>query len=226
MLEKVAEGLWVDARPFRAGPFLEIGTRMTVVRLADGGLFLHSLVEIDDETRSALERIGPARFLVAGNKLHHLHLASAVAAFPQAQLWGAPGLTEKRKDLRFDGELGDEAPETWRRDLDQLAVRGIPRMGEVVFLHRASRTLVVTDLVFNVRHSDAFATRLFMRLNDVYGRCGPSRLLRALVRDRPALRASVEKILAWDFDRIVVTHGEVLERGGRDALRAGFAWLL
>jgi hypothetical protein len=51
-------------------------------------------------------------------------------------------------------------------------------------------------------------------------------MLRALVRDRPALRASVERILQWDFDRVVVTHGDVLEHGGKDALRAGFAWLL
>jgi hypothetical protein len=226
MLEKLAEGLWVDTRPFRAGPFLEIGTRMTAVRLADGGLFLHSLVEIDEETRIALEALGAVHHLVAGNLLHHLYLASAAKAFPQAELWGAPGLAEKRKDLRFEGVLGDEAPAAWQADLDQLAVRGIPRMNEVAFLHRASRTLLVTDLCFNVRHSDHLGTRLFMRANGAYGRFGPSRMLRALVRDRPALRASVERILQWDFDRVVVTHGDVLERGGKDALRAGFAWLL
>jgi hypothetical protein len=226
MLEKLAEGLWVDARPLRAGPFLELGTRMSVVRLADGGLLLHSLVEIDDETRAALGDLGPVRFLVAGNKLHHLSLASAVRAFPKAQLWGAPGLAEKRRDLAFAGELGDAPPPAWQSDLDSLAVRGIPRMNEVVFLHRASRTLLVTDLCFNVRHSGSFATRLFMRVNGAYGRFGPSRLLRSMVRDRPALRASVEKILEWDFERVVVTHGDVLDHGGRDALRAGFAWLL
>jgi hypothetical protein len=226
MLEQLAEGLWVDTRPFRAGAFLEIGTRMTVVRLADGTLFLHSLVEIDAETRAALDALGPVRHLVAGNKLHHLYLAQAARTFPEAAVWGAPGLPQKCRGVRFTGELGDEAPPAWRADLDQLAVRGIPRMNEVVFLHRASRTLVVTDLCFNVRHSDAFATRLFMRVNGAWGRFGPSRLLRSLVRDRPALRASLERILAWDFDRVVVTHGEVLERGGRDALRAGFAWLL
>jgi hypothetical protein len=33
-------------------------------------------------------------------------------------------------------------------------------------------------------------------------------------------------MLAWDFDRIVIAHGEVLESGGREALRAGYAWLL
>ena len=226
MLEKLADGLWVEARPFRAGPFLEIGTRMSVVRLSDGGLLLHSLVEIDDETRDALERIGSVRCLVAGNLLHHLYLASAAKAFPQAELWGPPGLEGKRKDLRFEGALGDAAPPAWRADLEQLAVRGIPRMSEVVFLHRASRTLLVTDLCFNVRHSDSLGTRLFMRANGAYGRFGPTRMLRALVRDRPALRASLERILAWDFDRVVVTHGEVLEGGGKDALRAGFAWLL
>jgi glyoxylase-like metal-dependent hydrolase (beta-lactamase superfamily II) len=65
-----------------------------------------------------------------------------------------------------------------------------------------------------------------MRLLSSYGRFGPSRLDPFLIRDRRAARQSLERILAWDFDRVVVAHGDVLENGGPDALRAGYAWLL
>ena len=103
--------------------------------------------------------------------------------------------------------------------------RPAPRLEEVAFLHGASQTLLLTDLAFHVRHSDSRFTRVFMRLNGGYGRFGTTRMLRSSFRDRKALRASIDRILAWDFDRVVVTHGEVLERGGREALREAYAWL-
>jgi hypothetical protein len=55
---------------------------------------------------------------------------------------------------------------------------------------------------------------------------GPTYLERLLVRDRAAARRSLERILAWDFERVVVAHGAVLESGGREALRAAYTWLL
>jgi hypothetical protein len=64
-----------------------------------------------------------------------------------------------------------------------------------------------------------------MRVNSAYGRFGPSRLLRFAIRDKAACRRSIDRILEWDFERVVVTHGEVLESGGREALRSAYAWL-
>ena len=95
-----------------------------------------------------------------------------------------------------------------------------------MFLHRASRTLLCLDLCFNVNTSASFATRLMMRINGAYGRFGPSRIFRyAVMKDRRALRASLDKILAWDFDRVTVAHGDILETGGHKAIQRGFAWL-
>jgi hypothetical protein len=110
--------------------------------------------------------------------------------------------------------------------LDQALVQGAPSLNEVVFLHRPSRTLLCLDLCFHVRPPRNLVTQLFMRLNGAWDRFGPSRIFRyAIVKDRRALRASLDRVLAWDFDRVSVAHGDVLERGGRDALRQGFAWL-
>ncbi len=69
-------------------------------------------------------------------------------------------------------------------------------------------------------------TRLAFRALRAYDRFGPSILERLLIRDRTAARKSLERILEWDFDRVIVAHGEVRENAGREGLRAGYAWLL
>ncbi len=223
-LRELASDLFVVDHPLVVGG-LHLGTRTTLVRLADGGLFVHSPGPGDEELFREVEKRGPVAALVAPNQLHHLHLADWARAFPNARTFGAPGLAAKRGAPRLDEELGDEPPALFRSELDQHLVRGAPRLEEVVFLHRASRTLLLTDLAFHVQHSPSRFTRVFMRLNGGYGRFGPTRLLRSTFRDRAAARRSLDHVLAWDFERVVVTHGEVLEHGGREALRAAFAWL-
>jgi len=216
--------LWVTERAQR---FLaaEMGTRMTVIRLADGGLFIHSPVALGNATRAELATLGPVRHVVAPNRYHHLYVAPYLSAYPEAQVYAAPGLPEKRRDLRFHEVLSDDAPAAWAGQIDQLVFRPLPILNEVVFFHRPSRTLIVCDLVTNVERSSSPLTRLFFWLDDSYGKLGAGRLWRLLIRDRPAARGAIDHILSWDFDRIIMAHGNVLETGGCDAFRAGFAWL-
>ena len=225
MLTGLHPQLWTVERPQRFYG-LEVGTRMTVIRLTDGSLLLHSPVTLDPELCRALDSLGRVRYAVAPNRVHHLYAGDVARAYPGARLWVGPGLERKRPDLAIAGVLGDEAPPEWRGQVDQVFFRGRPFENEVVFLHRASRTLLLCDLAFNFGPRSHPVTRLLMRLVGSYGRFGPSRLDPLLIRDRRAARASLERILAWDFDRIVVAHGDVLETGGREALRTGYAWLL
>jgi hypothetical protein len=223
-LRALATDLWVAERPQRFYG-LEVGTRMTVVRLADGSLLLHSPVALDAPLCAALDALGRVRFVVAPNRVHHLHAGRVADRYPDVRLWVAPGLDRKRPDLVFVAVLGDDAPTEWRGQVDQVFFRGRPYENEVVFFHRASRTLLLCDLAFNFGPHAAWPTRWLMRLLRSYGRFGPSTLDPWLIRDRGAARASLERILAWDFDRVVVAHGDVLEHGGREALRQGYRWL-
>jgi hypothetical protein len=224
-LRPLAQDLWVAERPQRFYG-LEVGARMTVIRLADGSLLLHSPVALDAALRRALDALGRVRFAVAPNRVHHLYAGQVAEAYPGARLWVGPGLEKKRPDLVFEAVLGDEAPVEWKGQVDQAFFRGRPYENEVVFCHRASRTLILCDLAFNFGPSAAAPTRWLMRLIRSYGRFGPSKLDPLLIRDRRAARESLERILGWDFDRVVIAHGDVLERGGRDALREGYGWLL
>jgi hypothetical protein len=225
MLRKLAENLWVEERSQRFYG-LEVGARMTVMRLADGSLLLHSPVSLDPQLRRELDSLGAVRYAVAPNRFHHLYAGEVAKAYPEARLWLAPGVERKRPDLEFVDVLGDEAPEEWHDEVAQIFFRGRPFENEVTFLHRPSRTLVLCDLAFNFGPHAPPATRLLLRLVGGYGRFGPTRLDPILIRDRPAARQSFERILAWDFDRVVIAHGEVLEAGGPAALRVGYDWLL
>lgn len=224
-LRELDRGLWAVEQPLRVGG-LELGTRTTIVRLADGGLLVHSPGPFTAALRGEIEALGPVRALIAPNLLHHLFLAESASAFPRALVFAAPGLREKLGATRIDQVLAEAPPPLWANDLDQLVVRGAPGLNEVVFLHRASRTLICGDLCFNVRNSSSAFTRVFMRLNSAYGRFGPSRLFRyTVLKDAREMRASIDRILEWDFERVVVAHGEVLESDGSSALRRSFSWL-
>ncbi len=225
MLRKLAADIWtVERRQSFLG--LEVGTRMTVMRLGCGSLLLHSPIALDSQLCNELDALGRVRFAVAPNRVHHLYAGNVVEEYPEARLWVAPGLESKRPDLDYVAILDDEAPEQWRQEVDQTFFRGRPYENEIVFLHRASGTLITCDLAFNFQGRTATPVRLLMKALGSYGRFGPSRLDPLLIRDRAAARRSLERILAWDFDRVIVAHGDVLESGGRDALREGYSWLL
>ena len=217
--------LWCIDHDLKQGPGVRIGTRTTIVRLPDGGLWVHSPGPLDEAITAEVAGLGPVRALVAPNLLHHLFVADWQRAFPEARTFAVPGLEKKRPNLRVDELLGDVAPEGWAGTLDLIVARGVPTIAEVVFRHRPTRTLILGDLAFNVRRGD-WSTRAIMTLNGAFGRFGPSRALRfGMVADKAALRETLATILSWEFDRVIVCHGDVLDTGGPEALLSGYAWL-
>jgi hypothetical protein len=199
---------------------------MTIVRLPGPKLLLHSPIAASDDLVREVKALGPVAYLVAPNRFHHLFVGEWLRACPDASIYVAPGLDTKRTDLTIAGVLADEPEPGWKGTVDQVLVRGFPFANEVVFFHRPSATLIATDLAFNVGPSSPALTRLAIRLGGAYGRLSPTLLERFLVRDRTAFRHSLERILEWPFDRVVVAHGEVSEKGGREELVRGYSWVL
>ena len=232
--KNLAPNLWIFDQPDFTTGIAKMGTRMTVIKLSSGGLFLHSPIKLDDETKRALVALGEVRAVVAPSRAHHLFVGDYMKEFAGAKLYGPPGLVGDiedfrsrvgaRRDLKLDGVLGDESQQEWAGDIDQHLFKGATGLNEVVFFHRPTRTAIFTDLVFNVP-ADFKDAWLFYTLVGGRGRFGPHRLIRMAIRDRKAARESVAKILEWDFDRVIVTHGEVLESGGREKFADAFSYL-
>jgi hypothetical protein len=150
---------------------------------------------------------------VAPSAIHgHLDLG----AYPDAQLWGGPGLARRRPDLSLAGELGDEP--VWPDVLDQALLPQRPYGGEVVFCHRPSGSLIVGDAVWNVTRDQPLRSRLWAGGLGVH----PTPAFRLALRDA---RAAVERILSWEFDRIVVGHGPDVDTGGHDVFARAYAFL-
>jgi uncharacterized protein DUF4336 len=221
VLERTGNGLWEATTPLRV-VVVESGRRMAVVRLRDGRLWVHSPAELTGELRDELDQLGPVRFVVPASKLHgHRFADQYAAAYPDAELWNAPG-GRRRRGIEYANELGEAPDPRWAPEIDQVLLRGNTLANEVLFLHRPSRTLIVGDCLWNVTDQTTATARAW-----VGGGPGarPTRAFRRAIRDRAAFRESLSRVLDWDFDRIVIGHGENVEGGAKEVLRAAYEFL-
>ena len=228
----LADGAWVvDGSPQRVLG-LTFPIRMTVLRLADGGLWLHSPTRHTPALEAALAPLGPVRHLVAPNTAHWVHASPWQKAFPDAKLWAAPGVVERARGqdvhLRAAGVLGDAPPPDWEGQIEHAVFSG-PGLVEIAFHHRASRTLVLTDGIQAMPSGDLpLATRLFSRVTGSAAADGatPAHIKLVLNRRRPANRAAAERLLALEPERVVFAHGDFYTYDGAARLRRALEWLL
>jgi hypothetical protein len=233
MLHRLADDLWVAEQP-QTYFGLSIGTRMGVIRLEPGNrLVILSPIQPTPALERDLAAIGVVTDVVAPNAFHHLHLEAFRQRFPRATVWGPPGLKQKCPHLALDRLLSAEDPSPWPglllcslSGLHTLGPSGPSPLHEVAFCHTPSRTLILTDSAF---HFDATAPRLtrwVTRVGGGYGRLEPSILERLATTDRAALRRAMQAVLRWDFDRVIVAHGAVVEAGGKEALARAYSSFL
>lgn len=197
-------------------PLVQLGLRATYVRLQTATVLI-SPIAFSEEDLSVLSKM-PPNAIVAPNNFHHLYVNKAKTRFPAARLYGAPGLQEKRADVAWDQTL---TPETWpyQDELPMVLVQGMPKYNEVVFFHRASKTLIVTDLMFNLQNQQGWQAKLLFGLMGTLNRPAVSRLFNLFTKDRQRARTSIQEILKFDFENIVMAHGEILRGNGKEIFR-------
>jgi len=95
-------------------------------------------------------------------------------------------------------------------------------LNEWVFFHAASRTLILTDAAFHFDDSFPLVNQLAARVLGCYGQLSPSLFEKVALEDKAALKMSIEGVLEWNFERVIMAHGRVIEKGGKAMLRAGY----
>ncbi|MBI4705176.1 MAG: DUF4336 domain-containing protein [Deltaproteobacteria bacterium] len=221
MLRELGQELWA-AEESRRVLGVELGMRMSVARLRSGGLFLHAPLAPSEPLRAALGALGEVRCVVAPNLDHDGQLGAWHDAFPGARLFGPPGMGSCGASV---AALGDVAEPEWEGDFEQVIFAGAPRLSEVVFYHRPSRSLLLADLAWHLAARGGLLGRAALGLSMRLRRFGPPKQVRWLFSDRAAAQRSLKRVLAWDFDRVIVCHGAVLETGGKQALARAYDWL-
>ncbi|MEL6347972.1 MAG: hypothetical protein AAFV53_33000 [Myxococcota bacterium] len=215
--------IWSIPHSHKVAGLLPLGTRTTIVRLHDGALLLHSPGPLSAEELEHIRQMGDVRVLFAPNLEHVLFLDVVIDAFPDAELWGPTALDASKDHLDHHQDISDPP---WKGALVAIAVKGVPRLQETVFIHPESRSLIFADLSFNIQSADGWFNRLMLRMAGAYGTFGPSHLFKGyFLSDRAAFKASLDQILQHDFDQVILAHGDVVAEGGKDGLRDAFAFL-
>lgn len=226
MLREFVPGqVWLAEMSFKRLGF-EAGARMTIIPLPDGSLFLHSPIELTAELRREVDALGPVRHIVAPSGMHYMHLAEWVDAYPDAQPYVAPALRDKVKLTRKPELLGETAPAAWADVIQQTLMLGSAMYDEVDFFHQPSRTLILTDVCFNIPENSSWSTRTWAAGLGILGTLSSSRSFIVTMRDRPAVKRTIEGILEWDFDSVVIAHGDPVRYGGKALFRRAYSWLL
>jgi Domain of unknown function (DUF4336) len=228
VLTPFGEEIW-----FADGPEVAVGgfrypTRMAVIRLAGGALFIWSPVALSDDLRAAVDGLGEVCHLVAPNSLHHLSLGQWQRAYPGAALYAPPGLRKRRKDLAFAADLADAPDPAWAAEIDQVLVTGNMITTEAVFFHRRSGTVLFTDLIQHFRPGWFTGWRALVARLDRMTAPAPEvpRKFRYAFYNRRAARAALRRILAWPALRVLMAHAPPVGSDGRAVIAHAFRWLL
>lgn len=232
-LESIGPEIWLSDGPvvdFFGFPY---STRMVIVRLTSGALWVWSPIALDPELEAEVRALGPVAHLISPNKLHHLYLGAWQKAFAEATMWGLPSVQTKRGDLEFDGTLDETPPEEWREVIDQVVFSGSPFMDECVFFHRPSRTAIFADLSENfsrevLAHDQRWSwwKRIVARLWHITEPFGMAPLeWRLSFLNRQKARAALDKIESWQAEQVVMAHGQWVREHGATFIERSFRWL-
>lgn len=229
-LQAFAKDVWIADGPNVRGFGVMFTTRMVVVKLSDGSLWVESPVAVPFDTLQRINQLGPVRYLVASTPRHFWRLEGWHTLFPEAQLWSSriTLLTLRKRPLPLTGVLGDEPPQAWGDDLDQLVFKGNALLDEVLFFHKRSGTVILDDLIqiHPILKGKPFRNALF-KLEGVGSPHGGVGLdIRLSFTHRNLARRSLEKLLSWDFDKLIIAHGDCIKKDAKPFVREAFRWLV
>ena len=210
MLRSVGSGIWVSEQPLSMLG-IEYGARMTVIRLSDGAVMVISPIRITDELAAAVSGLGEVRYLIAPNSFHHLFMAGWTSRFPKADLFAVSQLVKKRPDLKISQVMDKTFRPQWGEEVGARFIEGGSLYSEAVFFHAPSKTLILTDLCFNIHQKQGWLATSLLKMYGIYEKFGPSKAVGLFMGDKRRLKQAADEIARWDFVRVIVAHGDILE---------------
>lgn len=222
----VKDQIWIYDYPIRFAS-MNLFARMTIIKLDDETLMIHSPCEISDLLKDEIDAIGDVKYIVAPGSYHHLFVTSFQLKYPNAETFLCPGLERKRPDIKFDWILGNQPDHRWSNVLDQVVVQGTKYIWEVAFFHRPSKTLILVDLLENIGDNYKHPTDRLLRFwwKVVFKmwnnpKAAPEYQMGWGRKD--IVKRGLSKILSWNARRVILAHGEPIENNVTNILRS--AW--
>ena len=233
MLREIDTNLWVAEQPLKYFG-LEVGTRMTVIRFNPNKLMVISPIHVGETIVHQLNQLGEVAYIVAPNLYHHLFVARFKQIYSDAELCATSGLKQKIPDLPIDKIFNSEGAFQGLDGIETVEVigfntldmAGYSPLNEWVFFHVESKTLIITDLAYYFDESSSPVMQLAAKLFGGYQQLRPSFMEKIATRDKVQVKQSIQKILAWDFERVIMAHGSILEQNAKQQFKQGYEWFL
>lgn len=211
----LATNLWLLTYPLN---LLGVNLRrnVTVIRLSSGKIVVHSTGPFAGEDVAMISALGEVGWLCEAMLRHDTFSKQGRTAFPNVPFLAPEGFGQHQD---FVTHAIVPTPEEWRGELEAIELQGIPSMRETVFFHPPSRTLIVADLVFNFPYNEPLWSELMLKAAvGAQHHPGVSRAFKLSISDETAFQQSISQMMEWDFDRVVVGHGEVIPVGGKERI--------
>jgi hypothetical protein len=228
ILKPVDKNIWIVDGPVIYWMRFPFPTRMTVIKLKNNDLFLHSPTPFNINLKNELDKIGNIKHLVSPNKIHNVFIKEWAVYYPEAIKWASPGIRKKALDFKFDKDLMDKPDDFWTDDIDQLIFRGSFAMEEVVFFHKDSRVLILADLIENYEKN--LLNKKYRTMSKIGGILAPDGKAPidwrfSFIFGKHKAREAIKKMIAWQPEKIIIAHGKWFERNGTEELKRAFSWL-
>lgn len=238
--------------PFARFGILPIGGRSIAIKMRDGRLWVVPSTPLDQPTKAKIDSLGEVAYLVAPDNVHHLFLKDFHQAYPSAKVVGTEGHEEKRPDVKFEGIYGKDPPTKQYGYESELVPQYFPTFAnrDVAFLHKDSKTLITADLLFNLPCNQQYRNTpsgkatswipgiiWFSKLFNPYtsfhktflGTAGVASPIPGIEKGgsteerKKNFAEAASTVAKWDFRRIIMLHGDIIENHGQEAWKAAFS---
>ena len=214
-LEKINEDIWTVPMPLKVFQFIELNTRMTIIKLQDGSLLLHSPIKYTPELGEAINHLGNVQYLIAPNCFHHLFIGTWQEQYPNAKIFAPNGLIKKRPDLKLEHFLNEPAQLPWLEEIAVFPILGMPMVQEFLFYHQKTQTMIITDFAFFLPNSTGF-TSFYAKLNAVKETVQTPVLFKMAVSDKKAMKESLVPLQNLKIQHISLCHHEILSQKAQE----------
>jgi len=234
-VRKVTEGIWTFSKPFARFGFFPIGGRSTAIKLRSGDVWVLASTPLTPETKETIDAMGPVKYIMAADDVHHLYIDDFHAAYPGAKVIGVPALVAKKSGkYKFDGVYGTDLPGTkygFEPEIEACYFSGF-KNHDVAFFHAPSKTLLQADLMMNLPPTEQYSKSTSSGRVPIIGdlvnpwTTAQKRIVWALGADKAAMKRDAKTVAGWDFTRMIPCHGDVIEEKGKEAWLEAYKWYL
>ncbi|RPD56934.1 hypothetical protein L226DRAFT_491143 [Lentinus tigrinus ALCF2SS1-7] len=233
-IREVAKDVWTFSCPFSRFNLFPVGGRSTAIRLSNGDVWVLASTPLDEATKAKLGEIGPVKWIIGADAVHHLFLGDYKKQYPDAKVIAVHEAAKKVKNgLKFDGAWGADPPNTqygFENDIKHCYFSGFKNK-DVAFFHPASKTMIEADLLFNLPATEQYSRTRSSGKVPFFGNLNPytwahKKFAWSLGVDTEAMKRDVKTVLGWDFERIIPCHGDVIEKDGKKAWTEAYKWYL